>query len=799
MRRQLFILLTGLTFIFFKGASQTPSWAISGTFTSIASDQSGNLFAVQDKTLTLYDTSAQVLWSRTYGAAIDNVSSSPDGAVYIAGRFNATIQLGTFTLTPAGTSSLYIARLNAMGEVQWARQIDQKADAAKLQLVTDSKGSVYIAWIDGSSFYIGKFTTGGILQFIKAESLGNSPYGNPVNTISVDRQDNLHVFFSSPYIYNPADPLNTINTQTRVLFDSTGKYLGRVNLKQTIREVFLGYKARSGPDDYLYTKIQRTITGYESTSLSGCSGLPVLCYEYPPINPDYDKFGGSYYAGYFYGLSYGLNCDRPPLSLKFGCSNAVTLKEVYYMETDMYVLIKDTLVSTRGSGVTDEYPIWLAADPNGQSLYILATWQRRSDTSKFYFGSSALSTPGSMVLRYRINRPSIKVDAGEDKVICLGGASGIGFANMTVEGKAPYTYSWQPAAGLSDASVPNPMASPDATTQYVVTVTDAAGAVGRDTVVVTVDSALYIPKITLTSGVNPFCDGDTIVLKASEAVSYQWSNGAATQTVNVTASGPVTLNTVNAEGCRGTALPFIATMKPRAPLPVITANGPTAFCAGGSVVLTAQSGQTDVTYQWNTGVNMPSITVSSSGLYFVKATNKEGCESEAAQQLVTVYANPTPTIKQAGNVLMVEPAAVSYQWYWNGKPLNEATGQSLSIEKGGKYAVVVTDNNGCSNTATLEAVKRNTSAGIDYQVYPNPVTSDLHIVYTLKQAQTISITVKDLQGHNVIHVLDQRIQQPGEYQYTIANVVNRLQKGIYLVVFQVGNKRIVERVLVNKK
>lgn len=39
-------------------------------------------------------------------------------------------------------------------------------------------------------------------------------------------------------------------------------------------------------------------------------------------------------------------------------------------------------------------------------------------------------------------------------------------------GSGPYTYSWSPAAGLSDANIINPVASPSVTTTYILTVTD---------------------------------------------------------------------------------------------------------------------------------------------------------------------------------------------------------------------------------------------------------------------------------------------------------------------------------------
>ncbi|MCX6269721.1 MAG: T9SS type A sorting domain-containing protein, partial [Bacteroidetes bacterium] len=51
-------------------------------------------------------------------------------------------------------------------------------------------------------------------------------------------------------------------------------------------------------------------------------------------------------------------------------------------------------------------------------------------------------------------------------------------------GTPPYTYLWAPAAGLSDATLPNPEVCPDAKTLYTVVVTDALGCTGEDNVLV---------------------------------------------------------------------------------------------------------------------------------------------------------------------------------------------------------------------------------------------------------------------------------------------------------------------------
>ena len=71
------------------------------------------------------------------------------------------------------------------------------------------------------------------------------------------------------------------------------------------------------------------------------------------------------------------------------------------------------------------------------------------------------------------------------------------------------------------------------------------------------------------------------------------------------------------------------------PLPVasiISAGGATTFCEGGSVILSGNIGGT-----WSTGAVTPTITVTTSGDYFV--TNTTACGSVTSNHIL-VTVNP---------------------------------------------------------------------------------------------------------------------------------------------------------------
>ncbi len=76
------------------------------------------------------------------------------------------------------------------------------------------------------------------------------------------------------------------------------------------------------------------------------------------------------------------------------------------------------------------------------------------------------------------------------------------------------------------------------------------------------------------------------------------------------------------------------------PVATITADGPTAFCAPGSVQLTASAGGS---YLWSPGgATTQAITVSTSGSYTVQVTTA-GCSGTSTATVVTVNTSPTIT------------------------------------------------------------------------------------------------------------------------------------------------------------
>ena len=155
-----------------------------------------------------------------------------------------------------------------------------------------------------------------------------------------------------------------------------------------------------------------------------------------------------------------------------------------------------------------------------------------------------------------------------------------------------------------------------------------------------VDCTSTPPPTISTSGSPTICPGKTVTLTSSAAASYRWSTGDTTQAIIVAAAGTYSVATTDNRGCVATSAPTVVTLYPAPTVPTISANGPTRFCSGGNVTLTASSA---ASYRWSTGATTQSILVTDTGNYTVTTTNGDGCEATSAPTYVERFVPPAGT------------------------------------------------------------------------------------------------------------------------------------------------------------
>jgi gliding motility-associated-like protein len=285
------------------------------------------------------------------------------------------------------------------------------------------------------------------------------------------------------------------------------------------------------------------------------------------------------------------------------------------------------------------------------------------------------------------------ITAGGPTTFCTGGS-----VNLT--SSPGITYLWSNGATTQSINITT-------SGTYTVKVTNASGcqSAASAATVVTVNALPATPTIT-AGGPTTFCAGGSVTLTSSAGISYLWSNGATTASINITTAGSYSVRVKNASGCQSaSSVATIVTVNTLPATPTITASGPTTFCAGGSVTLTSSAGST---YLWSNGATTANINITTAGSYSVRVTNANGCQSApSAATVVTVNALPaTPTITAGGpitfcvggNVILTSSAGTSYLWS------NGATIPSINITTSGTYTVKVTNASGCQSAASAAIV-----------------------------------------------------------------------------------------------
>lgn len=282
-----------------------------------------------------------------------------------------------------------------------------------------------------------------------------------------------------------------------------------------------------------------------------------------------------------------------------------------------------------------------------------------------------------------------------------------GSASVTVlNGTAPYTYQWTPNGG-NNATANGLQAG-----VYSVNVTDASGCSTSQNV--TIGSGAAPGNLNVTSTTVSCFNGTNGTATANvnggqQPYSYQWSNGATTQAIQNLIAGTYQVNVTTANGCVSSG--SITITQPVLPLS-LTSNGTSVSCFGGNngtVNVAATGGTTPYSYTWNTIPVQNSAIANNltAGTYMVTVTDNNGCVSTDEVTItqptqLSLNLNNQQNVSCNGNnngilSVNVNGGTQPYNYNWNnGNFPNTSTLNNLAA---GTYTLVVTDANGCSQTA----------------------------------------------------------------------------------------------------
>jgi gliding motility-associated-like protein len=214
----------------------------------------------------------------------------------------------------------------------------------------------------------------------------------------------------------------------------------------------------------------------------------------------------------------------------------------------------------------------------------------------------------------------------------------------------------------------------------------------------------YVPSVNLGNDTT-LCLGKSIQLDAQDSgFLYVWNTGADSRFIQVDKTGYYYVEKRTAEGCYATDS-----------IQVTFVNGFELFknhewnvCEDSSTLIKPK--QNLKSYLWSDQSTLPSLLVTTAGMYWLEATDTNGCIVNDTV-VITQLTKPTPgldSVVVTCDFPQTISANDSYQSYlWS----DGNTSPSIDVFKYGNYTVTVEDSMGCSASENI-LVKSNCPAGV---------------------------------------------------------------------------------------
>lgn len=245
---------------------------------------------------------------------------------------------------------------------------------------------------------------------------------------------------------------------------------------------------------------------------------------------------------------------------------------------------------------------------------------------------------------------------------------------------------------------------------YSITVTDYNGCNATATVNISQPNAL---NATVSVTANVSCNGSnngsitSTITGGTIPYTYNWSNGKTTSSISSLTAGSYTLTVTDAQGCSASTA---ATITQPALLAASTSKTNVSCNGGnnGSVTSTTTGGTTPYTYSWSNGKTTSSISSLTAGNYTITVTDANSCLATASASITqptsltvsTSVTNVSCNGSSNGSATATVGGGTSpYTYSWNTSPA-KTTAQATGLNAG-SFTVTVTDNKGCTVTASV--------------------------------------------------------------------------------------------------
>lgn len=255
---------------------------------------------------------------------------------------------------------------------------------------------------------------------------------------------------------------------------------------------------------------------------------------------------------------------------------------------------------------------------------------------------------------------------------------------------------------------------------YGATVTNAARCSATAAPVTVVVNRQPVVPVLVPRTPLSVCQGDSVRLRATGIAGgdqIRWPNGTTDSVLVMASSATGIYFTVSTpQGCRAASNVVNVTVRPKPPIPTITALSPTTFCEGDSVRLVVRGLAPTDSVRWSSGSRDTTVVIRTSSIVGLVVTNNAACSTPSANVTVTVNRQPlAPTLQLLTlGPLCAEPGAemelgnihAPDQVRWT----TGDTMRRLRVNMAGTYHASITTAEGCRAVSDSVVIHPNPAA-----------------------------------------------------------------------------------------
>lgn len=217
----------------------------------------------------------------------------------------------------------------------------------------------------------------------------------------------------------------------------------------------------------------------------------------------------------------------------------------------------------------------------------------------------------------------------------------------------------------------------------------------------------------------------------------------------------------------------------------------------GEIEINATGGIDPYEYSIDNGTTYQSDSIFSSlsaDDYDLTITDNTGCQGQITTETIS-EPNPVDVSTSVNEItITANLSGATYQWVEcpSFDAITDETSQDFTATENGDYAVIVTDNNDCSDTSdcvTINDVSISENDKNNFTVYPNP-TSDNIYIESNENALSTNVSILDSKG---------AVIKTTQLKSTITSIdLSDFENGIYLVQIISNENTLIKKIVVQK-